>query len=427
MQRAFDALDGAGISWCSLHGGEDLWHPTHDVDLLVAAEDRPSLEAALVSAGFMPVVSFSSGAHVFFAGYEQAETVLIDAVTELSFGTQGSPVVNWLRPRFETRAATSCLERRVRQDEGGGAWVLHPEDEFWVVLLNCVVDKGRVDDRHARRLLELLPSAHTVCPLARAVEEACPPGWDAQRVLDAVESRGWGRLVELGPLLARRSTRRRPFANRARWFSTGMKRLLLNIRRRLRTGLGLSVALLGPDGSGKSTLCSRIPEVAPMPCRVVYMGLWKNQPRGRLHQAGQILFRPLRMWAAYLTGLVWRLRGALVIFDRYAYDALLPPSPPFVWAKKLYFSVLAAMCPRARLALLLDAPVEALSSRRPEEYEFDGVELARSRYLSLISRVPRLEVVDAGRSAEAVLADVLDRAWSAQMAAFSGGLAPGRR
>jgi thymidylate kinase len=413
VRRAFGALDGAGITWCALHGGDELLHPAHDVDLLVAAEDRPRLEEALTGAGFLPLVSFSAGGHVLFSGHEPGGGALIDVVSELSYGSLGSPAVNWMRPRLETRAADACLERRERREEAGG-WVLAPDDEFWALVCNCAVDKGRFAERHVRRLLKLAPAATTDGALAGAVDAACPPGWSAARVVEAVLAGQWDELVGLGPSLARRSTRRHPVGNRAKWFAAGVGRLVRNVRDRARTGPALSVALLGTDGAGKSTLCSRIPEASPLPCRVLYMGLWKQQPRGLLHQVGQVALRPLHMWRAYVTGLLWRLQGTVVVFDRYAYDALVPPAPPFVTAKRLYFSSLAALCPDAGMAVLLDAPAEAVLARRPGEDTLERLERARARYLSLTSKVPHLEVVDAGRDADAVLADVLQRVWRAQ-------------
>jgi thymidylate kinase len=414
IQRAYDALDAAGITWCSLHGGDDLFRPVNDVDLLVGPEHRSSLEEEMVGAGFLPIVTFASGGHTFFSGYAQGRRILIDAVAELSFGPQGSPLVNWLRPRFETHAARACLSARVRD---GLAWVLAPEDEFWVLLLGCVVDKGEIVSRHARRLLELLPYARTDRPIARVVEESCPPGWTSRLMVEAVRGQRWGDLVDMGSHLARRSTGRRPVASRARWFVTGMRRLAGNLRKRGRSGLGLSVAVLGPDGAGKSTLCSRIEEMAPMSCRVVYMGLWQRHPRGWWDQAAQVLVRPLRIWFAYVAGVAWRLRGRVVVFDRYSYDALLPPAPPFVGAKRIYFSALAALCPDARLALLLDAPLCTLRSRRPHD-DPEALERLRSGYLSVASRVAHLEIVDAARDADAVLDDALSRIVGAQVAAI---------
>jgi thymidylate kinase len=426
VRRAYSALDDAGVTWCALHGGDELLHPAHDVDLLVAAGDRPRLEEALTGAGFLAVASFSTGGHVLFSGHEAGGGVLVDAVTELSYGSLGSPAVNWLRPRLETGAATACLERRVRDAEAG-AWVLAPDDEFWTLVLNCVVDKRKVAERHARRLLELAPSARADGALARSVDRACPPGWSAADVVEAVLDGRWDELVALGPSLAERSTRRHPVANRAKWFAVGVTRLGRNVRARLRAGPAISVALLGTDGSGKSTLCARIPQASALPCRVLYMGLWKQQPRGLVHQIGQVAFRPLRMWRAYLTGLLWRLQGTVVVFDRYAYDALVPPAPPFVKAKQLYFSSLAALCPDSDVAVLLDAPAEAVLARRPGEDTLERLEAARRGYLSLTSKIPNLEVVDAGRDADAVLADVLQRVWRAQVEATGGRRPPVHR
>ena len=52
----------------------------------------------------------------------------------------------------------------------------------------------------------------------------------------------------------------------------GMRRLVASWPRR-----GPSVAVLGPDGAGKSTLTRGIADAFGLPARVVYMGLWQGE------------------------------------------------------------------------------------------------------------------------------------------------------
>ena len=119
---------------------------------------------------------------------------------------------------------------------------------------------------------------------------------------------------------------------------------------------GLAVALLGPDGAGKSTLAQAIAESFPLPVRVVYMGLWRDGV-GPLR-------RPLLAWRAYATGAWHRALGRTVVFDRYCYDAWLPPRGRFLALKRAYFAFLARTCPRPDLTFVLDLPTEIAEARK---------------------------------------------------------------
>ena len=97
--------------------------------------------------------------------------------------------------------------------------------------------------------------------------------------------------------------------------------------RRRAKARGLTVALLGPDGVGKSTLLAGLAAVYPVPIRQIYMGMWQGVGRPgytRLHAVGAILMRPLRVWWSVARGAAHAARGRVVVFDRYTYDALLP-------------------------------------------------------------------------------------------------------
>ena len=94
-----------------------------------------------------------------------------------------------------------------------------------------------------------------------------------------------------------------------------------------KTRKGLTVALLGPDGVGKSTLLAGLAASYPVPVRQIYMGMWQGAGRPgytRLHAVAAIVLRPFRVWWRVACGAVHARRGRLVVFDRYTYDALLP-------------------------------------------------------------------------------------------------------
>ncbi|MGC1212184.1 MAG: hypothetical protein WA890_13070, partial [Micromonospora sp.] len=175
---------------------------------------------------------------------------------------------------------------------------------------------------------------------------------------------------------------------------------------------GVGVALIGPDGSGKSTLAQGIQSAFYFPVRRVYMGLWPSYeaPRSAVEQGVRILLRPFTVWRRYLAALRHRALGRVVVFDRYVYDALLPPRGPLVWLKRPYFQLLSRLCPAPDVVLLLDVPGPVMY-RRSGEYDPEHLEAEREQYRRLRRRVPHLERVDADRAPELVLADALRRIW----------------
>jgi thymidylate kinase len=109
--------------------------------------------------------------------------------------------------------------------------------------------------------------------------------------------------------------------------------------------------------------------------------------------------------------LAHRAKGELVLFDRYVYDAFLPPQPPLVWLKKPYLWVLAHSCPAPTLTLILDVPGEVAWQRKGENSVAES-ERERRELLALRHRLRRVHVVDANRPLNDVVADVTALLWA---------------
>ncbi|SIM50447.1 hypothetical protein [Micromonospora cremea] len=389
-------LDEAGVRWCLLRGGPETLNAPGDLDLLVAPVDLARSIAVMQAHGLIRLASHGRGSHRFFLGLDAATSswVELDLVTELAYG-RGFEV--------RTRAGDQCLSRRVRQDD---MWLLPPADEFWALLLHCVLDKGAVPGHHLRRLRELEDHATLDSPLARALPDR------AARMLLAY----WraGRPTALAAVRRNLLTawwRTHPGSAARRLVTSAALR---SIERPLQawSRRGVSVALIGPDGSGKSTLARSIQSAFYFPVRRVYMGLWPSNeaPRSIAEQGVRILLRPFAVWRRYFAAVRHRALGRTVVFDRYVYDALLPPRGPLVWLKRPYFHLLSRLCPAPDVVLFLDVPGPVMY-RRSGEYDPEHLEREREQYRRLRRRVPHLERLDAERAPELVLADALGRIW----------------
>lgn len=402
IQTLFRRWTGAGISWSVLRRPSGLERWTGDIDVLVAPRELPDAERELTSAGFARLPGYGRGSHRFWIVFEPQAGgwIEFDLVSELAWGAFGQYTLS----RSARLGDDARLVDHVRYLSAG--------DAFWTLLLHCLLDKHEVSPAHAAQLQIL---AHEREP-GSAVRESLPPfprAWTDERIRGLIDRAAWDELLELAGPLRRGFIRTRP-ASWARRTASGLvmralERPLLYRRRR-----GISVALLGSDGAGKSTLAQAIDDSYPLPVRRIYMGLWRRGPDHRRHWPTvpglAALTRPLLIWWRYLLGVSYRARGHLVIYDRYTYDALLPARGSLAWLKRPYFWLLAHACPAPDLVFLLDAPGALLHARKGES-EPEILEAERAHYRAIASRIAHVEVLDATLPLDQVRTHAVDVIW----------------
>ena len=176
---------------------------------------------------------------------------------------------------------------------------------------------------------------------------------------------------------------------------------------------GVAVAVLGPDGAGKTPLVEALRAQLPFDTYVLYMGLTGGRlPRAdALRVPGVVLAARLAiLWVRWGVGLAQRLRGRVVVFDRYALDGTVPSGARTTPLERLSRRVQARACPRPDLVLLLDASGATLHARSGE-YDAQRLESWRAAYRRLEGRVDGLHVLDAERPADEVRRDALALVW----------------
>jgi thymidylate kinase len=393
--RTLEAWDRLRVRWALLResapGGA-----VAEVDILLHPDDLGRAREAAQREGLVLLPGLHRGTHL--VAYEEAEGrwVWLHCVTELSYGP-------WQVLR--TGAADAVLDRRTPSSAR-----LHPADEFWAVLLHCLLDHRDIPLRHRERLSSLAAAADAWSPLADALDRRLPASWSTAEIVAAADRGEWHRLEELGARWRAECRRRGPsLAARALSAAARLPAWLRGcwLRR------GVRVALLGPDGAGKSTLASGLTATVPLPMAQVYMGLTGGWLRrvDKLRIPGVVrVGRLLVIWGRYLRGQALAGAGKLVIFDRYIYDAEVPTPYHLGPAGRLARWIDGHACPGPDVTILLDAPGEVMF-RRKGEYDGTTLEHWRQQFLGVRRRVPELEVVDTTRSADAVLRDVTARIW----------------
>jgi thymidylate kinase len=213
-----------------------------------------------------------------------------------------------------------------------------------------------------------------------------------------------------------------------------------------------SVALVGPDGAGKTTIGRRLERTFPIPLKYIYMGdnldacnfllptTWlaravagtrrarrqagkdSNTPRpvGRTTRALAAI-RATVVWAnhqiaeecfRHLIALYYQRRGTIVLFDRlyladyYAHDVVRDGHRRSL-GRRLHGLFLRRVYPKPKLVIFLDAPAAVLLARK-REGTLQGLEARRREYPPIAQLVERFAVVDASRPEAEVAQAVAD-------------------
>lgn len=398
LHRVLNLLDARGIAWALLRGVEELRETTGDIDLLVDPAGAGAVAEIVRSAGFARMPARGHGSHQFFILYSRTDDhwLTLDVVSDVTFGEHQ-----------EFRAAVAPVLLARRQRSGPGV-VLADSDAFWHLLLHHLLRDGDVPERRRPVLRARVDDLQEGSPLAALADGLCPGS--ASRLQIAVAEDDWLTVVELGRRIRRAWRRRQAWAPVRASARTRIARQFPPPTAQR----GVSLAVLGPDGAGKTTLAKALVASVPMPAVYVYLGIWQQSPlEDRLQK---VFGARLLLRLASLLGKAARIRyhrrlGRLVVLDRYTSDADLPARGLDLKAR-----VSARLARRTNvqpdLMLLLDAPAEVVQARKPE-HELAEIEELRRAYLDMVGRFPQMVVLDATQPLDTVLRQAAAVLWEA--------------
>ena len=413
-----DCLDRTGVAYAILHGWQTLpCAQPSDIDVIMSPDDRKRLEAAAQTwDGFQLVQRFQYEAggvgYTFAVKHTQPpQFVTLDVSTDYRW----DGVILF--------SAHDLLQHRSRWQ---GWWVVGPQQEFAYLLAKKIFEKRSIPAAQQKRIEELLRD------IGSAAERICVrlfgATWGSWLVAQ-LAAHEWQTITAHIPHLGRGlrwQRRRQDPLNIFRYWAAEAGR----IWQRCRRPTGLHVAVLGPDGAGKSTLVAHLKAQLSGAFRrstvfhfrpFIFESTRISRPVTRPHaQEPHPRWRSVLKLAYYVldffVGWLGRvypqyLRSTLVLFDRYFEDIIVDPKR-YRYAGPRWLARVAAGCiPRPDMVFILDVPEATLAARTQE---VSSVERRRqvAAYRHLAASLPHAVLLNGSASIQTVVrcaeASVLD-------------------
>lgn len=402
----FAEMDARGIQYCVLHSYENLPQGlTTDLDMAIprgAWGRLPDVFSVLEAHGYHAVqcLNYEIGGNYFVFAWATDSTVQTVAIDFISEHREGSLIL------------TSGEELVRGRQRFRNFWIPAAVSEYRYLLTKKAL-KGALPERVSNRLTELAAEISTD-KLRELCVQLFGKRWGLQAVqasaagtlgniLGKLKQRLWVRAFQLQPWM--------PF-----WYRlTDLPRLV----KRVAEPTGLLVAVLGPDGVGKSTLLGTLGDKLAGAFRSRRLFHWRpavifgGKAAPVVNPHARPAFGVLRSlahlaghFADYQIGFALRIqpilsRSGLVLFDRYFYDLAADPKryryggPPAV-PKMLFHAVR-----RPDLVLLLDAPEDVVLERKSETTAAE-IRAERERYWSLAEQDLPIRRLDASQTSDMV-------------------------
>ena len=206
-----------------------------------------------------------------------------------------------------------------------------------------------------------------------------------------------------------------------------------------------SIAIIGPDGAGKTTITRMLQASSSLPLKYLYMGInieasnfalltsrliehlkryrqkkssvssSQSQEKGngsgfggKLWAAARLANRLADEWYRQMLAWSYQVRGYIALYDRhflfdFSLDSHDDSNQPL--SKRLHRWFLSHFYPCPDLVIYLDAPAEVLFARKGEK-TLQDLEARRQAFIRLGKEIPNFVLIDGTQPLEAVYVEV---------------------
>jgi len=394
-----------------LHGWRNLPDKVDgDLDIVINPNHLNRLEGSLLSSKegkLVQLLQHESSCYFFIFAHKNAdgtEFLQVDAATD------------YKRNGFTFFTADQFIRRRYKWNS---FWVSSPDSEFPYLLVKKIL-KGEAPDHQKERFSDL------VSELGIKKSKRIAAGLFGKRLgyrtVHWIYSENWDKfdihLPRLRRALIWQELKKNPL-NPIKYWLMEAKRIVL----RWKYPTGLFVVVLGPDGSGKTTLIDSLQakllkafrSVSVFHLRPQIFGGNKDSkpvtdPHGKPARSAPVSIIKIFYYISdYILGYLLKIhfklvRSSLVIFDRYYDDLSVDPLRYRYSGGSWLLKFCRFFVPKPDLYLILDVNENDLLSRK-QEVSIEELRRQRAAYRRLAPKLNNAHIVDGSADKNRVLND----------------------
>ncbi len=422
LSRFFTKLNEAGIKYCVLKNYEQLpLHVGNDVDMWVKEGFQGKFREILLSVGrdggwnmiaHSPRLKYKGEGDYFFVNQDLSEIIHIDLWSYIN--RRGVKYLN-----------SAVLEDHLCLHENG-FYIPSPGLEASILLLKDLIYQGKIFKKYRKRITLLLKKEPEVFFKSINATFSKPV---SQFVIDNSIGAGWCELEKKYKRLRWNLLKNILFERPLCYCLDSLFYLIDRSKKYLFPKTGIFLVLLGPDGSGKSTIAEHVMKSEIMqklfmnkryfhsrfdflPPLRKYLSFWTKTKIGYAPEAPQTrtygmlraMVYPIYYGMSYFLGhpLLWKEKACsgLVIFDRYFYDFLIQRE--LMKCPKWIIRWIGKLIPKPNIIIFLRTKPEIVYERK-QELTMDEIERQNKVCEEFVAGFPGAISIDASSSIEKIV------------------------